>query len=730
MDAVCDRATVTFFVLVVLLAGLLRGQGTGFIVGTVTGEQGPLAGVQVWLEGYDVGAVTDGQGTYRLGPLAEGSYTVIASHIGYEQVRREEVTVTEGSTRVLDFRLQPVALEMAGILVTPKQEEFDPRGVTARLTSRMIQEAPGAGQDIFLVLQTLPGVASGGDDSKLYIRGGRPEENLILYDGAVIRNPFHFDFSGGGFYTIFNSSLVENVELYAGGFPARYGDRLSAVMVIENRAGNRERSGLELSLSSADFKALWEFPIRSSATTILTLRRSYFDLLLGATDLAGEYDLLPYFYDVTSKTDISLSERHRLTVNFLYSEEKMRGEFDEPHWEGTHSWSSRNWTTGLRLRSLVTPHLVSDLNLYWSEGWRRANHADGRGIENIDAGEIALKQDLALFLSDHEFHFGYWLVQDRGSLELELPVDLAYNFEAMYVDVTGNALKLAAYFEDTWRMHPRWSLNIGWRWDHVVPSSESLLSPRVNLVFTPAFPIQVFLNYGRYTQSPPGYELRQNPNQRSRQAQSLGIGVSSQAAGNTYWSLEAYRKQFSQLVTLDSTGRYSDDGYGRTSGVELYLRHKAGQRFIGWGAFTYSVARRKEFTARQITLFDYDQTYMVTLVAQYRLSARWSVSARFRYATGRPYTPAEGGWWNAAAGRFYPIVGRRNSLRYPAYHRLDLRIARYFPNVHRGLTIYFETINTYNRDNVVYYIWNDDFTATQAFTMFPFLPIIGFDLKL
>lgn len=699
-------------------------------MGTVNSSEGPLTGVQVWLEGTEEGDITDSLGMYRLEVLSPGDYQIVFRHIGYKEVTRKIIVVEAREEQIINIELNQVAVEMDAILVTPKEEGFDPSGITARLTTRMIQEAPGAAQDIFLVLQTLPGVSSGGDDSKLFVRGGRPEENLIVYDGATIPNPFHFDFIGGGFYSIFNSALVENVEFYSGWFPARYGDRLSSVMIIENREANRERTRAEISLSMSDLSGMVEAPISSTAATILSVRRSYFDLLLNESGFGGKYDLLPFFYDVNSRTDVFLADRHRLSINLLYSREEMSGEFDEPHWEGMHNWSSESWTAAMRLRSLFSENFASDLNIYWSEGSNRASHADDIGTENTRKGEVAIKEDIAIRRGVHEFHLGMWLVQDRGEMRINLPLDLAYNFEPLTFESSGNTTKFAVYADDTWRVNDKISLNLGVRGDHIIISSETTLSPRLNLVVTPTETVQLSANYGLYTQSPPAYELKKNIQLRSRQSRAWGIGISGTFSSGDFWSLEGYRKQLSNLMTIDSVGNFTSDGEGSATGYELYVQRKSGDSFIGWGSVTYSIAKRKEQTAEEVTLFDYDQTYMVTAVGQYRPSKKWKLSLRFRYATGRPYTPAEGSWYNTEAQRFFPVVGERNSSRYPPYHRLDIRVARYFPQILGGLTVYLETINTYDRDNVAYYVWSEDFSSKRNFTVFPFIPVIGIDLML
>lgn len=728
---VCLKILFLTWLVAFPLSGSNQKQGSvSGIKGIVTTDGYPLPGAQVWIDSLEIGDVTDENGRFSFDVIQPGEYDLTVSFIGYETMLFRSVQVSDSNMVELNVELSSTVIEMSGIMVTPKETEFNPEGVTARLSTRMIQEAPGAAQDIFLVLQTLPGVASGGDDSRLYVRGGNTDENLVIYDGMVIQNPFHFDIIGGGFYTVFNSSMVENVDFYSGGYPARYGDRLSAVMVINNREGNRKKMGGEFSLSMADVKGLIEFPVSESASTIFSLRRSYFDFLLGNTGFGSKYDLLPYFYDINSKTDIIVNDRNRLSINLLYSGEKLSGEFDQPHWVGTHSWASKSWTVGFRYRSILNNNVSSDLNVYRTTTNSIASHADGAGLEDKQAYEIAIKEELAIINENNEIHFGAWLVLDRSNVNIQLPVDLAYNFEALNFQSSGSLPKLALYWENTWKVNTWLALNYGLRGDYISVSSETILSPRLNVVLTPNNLYQVTANYGIYTQSPPAYELKNNPAQRSRRSQAWGLGLNLHLPYEMNGSIEIYRKNLSSLMSLDSQGNFDHKGIGNVWGFEYYLQKKSGQHFVGWVSYTYSVAKRREGAARELTVYNNDQTHIFSAVAQFRPSEKWKLSFRFRYATGRPYTPAEGSIYSSEMSKYLPIVGDRNSERYDSYHRLDIRVSRIFPEVLDGLIIYLETINTYDRVNPAYLIWNEDFSGKQIFSVFPFLPILGISLNL
>jgi hypothetical protein len=372
------------------------GKLTGTVIDQAT--RTPLAGVNVMIASTKLGAATDVNGHFEVFNLAVGKYNVRVSMMGYKEKIVRNVAITANATTKLEVALEETAIEIGEVIVTPKPEKYDATGITARLGRKTVVEAPGSAQDIFWLIQTLPGISSDGDNSKIYVRGGSPDENLVLLDGAIIKNPFHFDLMGGGYWSIFNARLVQEVEFYGGGFPARFGDRLSSVLKIENRPGSREELKGEASLSMSDANAVVEFPLPLRGSSLISLRRSYFDLLLKYTGMAeGDYTIYPYFFDLNAKTDFELSKNHQLTISGLRSWEKTEGTFDRPQARGKFTWDSKTQMASGRLRSILSPTLLSEMVAYWSST-RRNNIHPGEGMigrEQATEAEMALKADLS-----------------------------------------------------------------------------------------------------------------------------------------------------------------------------------------------------------------------------------------------------------------------------------------------------------------------------------------------
>ncbi len=699
---------------------------TGSLEGVVLhkGSKQPLEPVNVVIQGTNYGAATDLKGRYAILNIPLGTYVVRFSMIGFKDKLVPNLRIKQG-TNSLDVLLEETALELEEVVVTPKPERYDASGITARLGKQMVAGTPGSAQDIFWVVQTLPGIASDGDNSKLYVRGGSPDENLVLYDGATIRNPFHFDMMGGGYWSVFNSRLVEKVEFYAGGFPARYGDRLSSVLLIENRTGSMDKLKGEASISMSDASGTLEVPLSfANGAALLSARRSYFDVLLKYTDLASDYSVLPYFFDINSKVDFNLSQDHKLTFSGLYSRERMDGYFDRPNYTGDFSWENKSGVVTGRLRSLFGEFFLSNLVFSWSQA-KSSSLQPRNGVEAYDVQELTLKQDFTVIFRAHELQIGGWLVREKEAVTIDLPLEIALNFNELKLRGTGTSVKPSLYVDDKWTISPTLSASVGVRYDYIAKSKEITLSPRFNVSYAWNEHMSLSADYGWYYQSPRPFELDINSNLKSKRAESYGIGLKHEVGDAMVVSLELYNKNLSRLITIDSLWNLSNNGEGYSRGAEFYVQLKNAQGFFGWLSYTYSVSKRKEGTNSDLHVFDYDRPHLISLVANYKFTDLWQAGVRFRYGSGRPYTPVASSWYDPNEVRWFPIPGVHNSDRYSAYNRLDVRVTRHFQFASFDLDVYLEVLNAYNQKNIVHYMWDETYSSKEELTIFPFLPVIG-----
>ena len=461
-----------------------------------------------------------------------------------------------------------------------------------------------------------------------------------------------------------------------------------------------------------------------NGVALLSARRSYFDTFLKFTDLAGEYDVLPYFFDINSKLDFSISQDHKLTISGLFSRERMYGYFDKPHYRGDFTWESRNGVFAARLRSILGGFFLSDLIVSWS-GVTRTNRQPADGLEDITDQALSLKQDFVVILPSHELHLGAWFVLENQQVNINLPMEIAVNFDDTKLQGRGTSFKPSLYVDDRWTISSALLANVGVRYDYIAKNRESTIAPRINLAYAWNDHMSLSFDYGWYFQSPKAFELAINDRLKSKKAESYGIGIKHQLGDEIVVSLELYNKSLSQLITIDSLSTLTSEGYGYSRGAEFYVQLKSASGFSGWVSYTYSMSRRKEGKSPDLHPFDFDRPHLISLVANYRMDGHWQAGARFRYGSGKPYTPAASAYFSSAAGHWFPIPGEHNSDRYPDYSRLDIRVTRHFTFEAFDLDVYLELLNAYNRKNIVHYMWDETYSRKDPLTIFPFLPVLG-----
>jgi outer membrane cobalamin receptor len=360
----------------------------GFVRERATGE--PIAYANVFLAGTPLGNSTNQDGYYVITGIPSGEYEVVASFIGYVS-QRIPVELQEGAVRRLDFRLEQTALPGEEVTVTAQRQQFrrlvEPSRV--QLDRRTIAVAPAFVEaDVFRTAQMLPGVQTLNDfTSALYVRGGTPDQNLILLDGITIYHPFHL----GGVFSTFNTDAIKEADFRLGGFPVRHGGRMGSVLNIINREGNTEEVTGKAGVSLLSSKLLVEGPLprwnELRGSWMAAGRRTYFDRII-ALGLAVANKLnennpnwdsslpgFPYhFYDLVGKVNLDLNPDHRLTLSTYYGDDVLHVDMrdreryfwdengDRGGWIDTTreliDWRWGNFVQSVTWRWLLTPRMV------------------------------------------------------------------------------------------------------------------------------------------------------------------------------------------------------------------------------------------------------------------------------------------------------------------------------------------------------------------------------------
>ncbi len=310
-------------IIIILTSPFLFAQ-TGGITGRITDGNNPVPSVNILILNTGLGTVSGQDGKYMLKGIPAGNQTIRYSSVGYKTETRE-VNISSGKVIEINITLKETVIEVGEVKVTgmKKQEQRDTRTSLIDLSPRSAKILPGAGEDVLRTLQSLPGVLAPNDfSSQLIIRGSGPDQNLIIMDDVEIFNPYRLY----GVISMFNPDAVEDVNLITGGFPARYGDRLSAVLDVTNKEGNDAKAlsgSLNASIIDANLVLEGKNPFSLKGSWMFNSRRTYYDLIIEPfvknAGLVDQNVNFPNFYDFQTKIAIGPYNGNKFLINGIYS---------------------------------------------------------------------------------------------------------------------------------------------------------------------------------------------------------------------------------------------------------------------------------------------------------------------------------------------------------------------------------------------------------------------------
>ena len=754
---------------------------------TISGQNGSVAG-RVWSTdglllsgaGLDLFPASDSTlrrtvETDRLGYFAfdqvpPGIYVLTVVRIGHDRYA-EEVEVGAGASVEIDIALTPRAVTLEGLAVRVVRSRAragfeESAGATVReISGEAMKALPGLVEtDPIRAVEVLPGVNTVSDFSAAFnVRGGSADQNLILLDEVPIFNPFHL----GGVFSVFNADMVERAELFAGGFPAEYGGRVSSVLTVRTDVGDGV-TGVDAGVSLLASRVAANGSLPRGALDALGLgnsrwrvsgRRSYVDVLVKPwtefpyhlSDLQGALEawteggnrLRLTGYAGRDVLDLSDVGDNPLPLRWSWGNDAVGGSWTHPM-RGGHSMDVR----------ASYSRFVSDFEFVETESrfltgiQEAALHAD---LERRPTGRLRWKSGLATkrLAYDNSFRAGGTVFGEGAGLGWET----------------------AVYSQMNWGPNPGWLVEAGVRVDHWRPDpgdAETTLSPRFALKrFMRDRNVAVRLAAGRYSQFlhslrdeefPFGIDVWVLAGARAPRLVSdqLQLGVESFFSEDAWFaSLEGYYRTFDGVVTINAADDPNDDlddlvaGDGWSYGVDLFLRRDVGTT-TGWISVSF-LRTERTFPDTRSGLDPpprlsypplFDRRLDVDLVLRRTLDW-WGVSAGLRanFGTGVPYTPVLGQFdvyrRRLVEGKLYVdngsavALGPRNGERYPARHRLDVSFRKTIEKDWGRMTPYLSIINLYNRKNVLFYFFDyDSQTPTRSgVSMIPFLPTLGVEVS-
>ncbi len=674
------------FIICFFATAVLFAKSTGLITGSVIDgvTHQPLPGASILIAGTSMGTSADGSGRFRLENVPVGSYTIRVEMIGYRSVSRANVHVVAVRPTPLRFSLEPVILEGQGVTVSSGFFETSHDAIISSRTVDIeeIRSDPAGGYDVQRMMQALPSVVSGSDQmNEIIVRGGGPGENLFVMDHLEIPNPNHFGIqsSGGGPINMLNTEFIDKIDFYAGGFPAKYGDKISSVMDIYLREGNHEKFEAKIDMNMAGLGAIVEGPVLNGKGSYLaSIRQSYLKYVIKNTGLAA----IPEYWNGQLKVVWDINDRNKLMFNYIKGEDYIQIEDEEgPMNRGADNVISRGfqYTSGLTLKSLFSKNGYSLLSLgFTKSNWSYDVYSLDSGLKDTyywqddTESDTFLKGDLVyrfnqnvVFSTGFNFKYGQYdhnsltdadtifvylygdpVLDDMSSLRLEEyyqwlnsnpgsePVICSVCPPVIIPEYAryqkGHLWKYAAYSQVSYHFAPRWTAKVGFRYDRVPYNSTNRLNPRIGLSYQVSSVTKVNFALGRFTQTPSYSVLLypKNPEKlKNPHSDQIILGIDHLFAEDTKASVEVYYKTIKDKPIERSliTGSYDSEGFvserhGRSYGAELFIQKKFAEKW--YGTFSYSLTKAEGLDPRYEEDHWYDWNYdygsVLTVIGGYK----------------------------------------------------------------------------------------------------------------
>lgn len=685
---------------------------SGYVLNKDSGEA--LIGANVMLKNTSRGASTDKDGYFVILSVPEDEYTIEVSYLGYESYT-SKITIKGEQTNPLKVELNETPIELSAVEISAQRIERKENIQLSRtsLDVRQLKSIPQMAEaDLFRTLQSLPGVLTSSEFSTgLIIRGGNSDQNLILLDGITVYNPSHV----GGLFSNFLLDVVKEADLLKGGFNAEYGGRLSAVLNVRSREGNRKHFNGKSTVSLLSAVTTLEGPIGKGAW-LISGRRTYFDQVFKGTELYFPY----YFYDIQGHVFQDITEKDRLSVSWYTGR-------DDLAWDefGFEAWWGNN-TVSLNYRKVFNPTLVSTFLLAKSRFDIFFGLGGSSGINEADyIDDMTFRSDWTWFKSDDtEWKFG---------AEYK---DLKFVYTASYMDSTifdvrQSPIEAAGYLKTKHWFSPLFMIEPGLRLSYYSNHPTNWYwEPRLGLKYL--FTENRYLNFsvGMYNQFMETIQDDFNPNILDMwfavdpsvdpaSAVQYTLGIEEYFGTQYKVQVEAYYKTMENMLTFidnrasvdetvsdESLSDLVKEGDGYAYGAELFLQKEYG-KLNGWIAYSYSISRKLFEGNAYYT--NWDRRHALNIIANYQWSRKWNINLKWTLQSGQPYTPILGYFTETMPGEPFPkyrtIPGGRNSARYPNYHRLDLGAVRKFN--FRGIKGEFslQAVNAYWQENVFRYVY-------------------------
>ena len=717
----------------------------GFVSDKNTGES--IMFCNVTIDGTSHGSQTDLNGMYTLSKIPAGEHKIAVTFIGYKKLT-QDISLNKGQILTLKFELESSTVNIGEVEISAERQEMktDVKAASIKITNEDLNLVPtiGGEADLAQYMQIIPGVIFTGDQGgQLYIRGGSPVQNKVLLDGMTIYSPFH----SIGLFSVFDADIIKTTDVYTGGFSAEYGGRVSSIMDIKTKDGNKKRLQGKLSSNTFGSKLLVEGPLKKGGGTtfLFSGKTSYLD----KTSESLYNFSMPYSYtDLYGKITFNANNGSKANVyGFNFQ--------DQVNYQGISDlqWSSNGLGSEFILIPGNSPVLI--------EG----NFAYSKYYISLDENASALRESS---ISGGSMGFDFTSFQPKGKIKYGFDV---YGFETKYktynsanakIELNENNSEFSAYVNYQYNAD-RFILEPGLRLQKYTLGTSP--EPRLGIKYLASDVLRLKLATGLYSQniistvsdrdvvnlfygfisSPENLPTDEDGNEYKNQIQKarhIILGAEYDINLKMDFQIEGYIKDFNQITNINRsmTSNYDNEFIverGLARGVDFLLKYKTKKLYL-WSVYSLGFIKRYEGENEYFPHFD--RRHNVNLVSSFSFGKKdsWKADARWNLGSGFPFTQTQGFYENipfsdgintdytSENGELEIVYAELNKGRLSYYHRLDLSLSKTIEiSKNTILEITASVTNAYNRNNIFYI---NRITDERIYQL-PLLPSGGISLK-
>jgi hypothetical protein len=748
------------------------------------GSQEYLSNVSIYIPELNIGTTSNDDGFYSLS-IPEGKHQILISFVGYHHLKKN-LNLTANVTINVNLELDTQHLDE---VIISSDQQLNKNEITQisseKLLPSTLESIPVilGEKDVIKTLQLLPGVQSDNQSSSgFYIRGGAPDQNLVILDQATVYNSNHLF----GIFSIFNGDVIRSLEIFKGGFPARFGGRLSSVLKIDTKNGNKEKLRGKVNIGLISSSLILEGPIINERTSfVISGRRTYADVLLLPFQ-SKEHKLSYFFSDVNAKLHHIINDKNKMYWSAYFGEDKYKEK--DSNFDGRKSVQSTRWgniTSTLHWNHefsnklfLNTSLIFSNYNFSLKNNQEEVSNTSSSVKTNGGINDYGVKFDFNYYPNqDHQFKFGLMSTYHHFTPK-EIDIRDSNN-NKIAITQKIKTLENGVYIEDDWRISDKISVCLGVRFSHFQHKSKSYFKPemRFSLAYRlhPTFTVKA--SYSKMNQyihrlsnsglGPPiDLWISSTENLKPQLSEQFVFGL-VKGFGTTSYTLtiEGYYKKMEDIITFKEGGTFvslkSPDeiitsigavdfvngitaGQGWAYGTEVLLRKKKG-KLTGWLGYTLSWSQRQFDDLNKGKIFKdrLDRRHDFSLVGIYKPSKKITISANWLFSSGINYTLSN--IVGISPENSFPIANdsnensiqfttKKNNFKGENTHRLDLGIQFHKITKRNRERIWgISGYNIYARKNPLYYeiLKNEENSRNVLYKnyFFQFIPSVNYTLK-